>query len=171
MFAPNDVRIPVFDEPAPFGPVIDEFAPNPMVIQDKGFFASLLTDNFLFNLALDAAKERGLAKILAEPTLTTLTGQEARFLSGGEFPIPVPQGLDSVTIEYKEFGVGLGFLPVVLGSGVINVKLNISVSELVSSNTIGITAENTTATFIIPALSKRRVPDRPSRIITPTSTA
>ena len=75
---------------------------------------SFLNDNFLFNLAIDAAKEKGLAKILAEPTLTTLTGQEAQFLSGGEFPIPVADGVNGVTIEFKEFGVGLKFLPVVL---------------------------------------------------------
>ena len=62
-------------------------------------------------------RNKGLAKILAEPTLTTLTGQKARFLSGGEFPIPVPQGVDGITIEFKEFGVGLTFVPVVLGSG------------------------------------------------------
>ena len=148
-------RRPVFDGIAPWGPAIDEFAPNPMTIQNQGLFASLLTNDFLFNLAIDAAKDKGLAKILAEPTLTTLTGQEARFLSGGEFPIPVPQGLDTVTIEYKEFGVGLAFLPVVLGGGVINVKLNISVSELVSTNTVAITASNTPATFVVPALSKR----------------
>ena len=87
-------------------------------------------------MAIDAAKEKGLAKILAEPTLTTLTGQEAKFLSGGEFPIPVPQGLDSVTIEFKEFGVGLKFLPVVLNSGHINLKLNVSVSELSDCSTV-----------------------------------
>ena len=87
-------------------------------------------------MALNVAKDKGLAKILAEPTLTTLTGQEAKFLSGGEFPIPVPQGLDTVTIEFKEFGVGLRFIPVVMGGGVINLKLNIDVSELADSNNV-----------------------------------
>jgi len=148
-------RRPVFGGIAPWGPAIDEFAPNPMRIQNQGIFASLLTNDFLFNLAIDAAKDKGLAKILAEPTLTTLTGQEARFLSGGEFPIPVPQGQNGITVEFKEFGVGLAFLPVVLGGGVINVKLNISVSELVSSNTIAVASSNTSSTFVIPALSKR----------------
>ena len=129
-------RLPVFDGIAPWGPAIDEFAPNPMKIQNQGLFASFLSNDFLFNLAIDAAKDKGLAKILAEPTLTTLTGQEARFLSGGEFPIPVPQGQIRTTIEFKEFGVGLTFLPVVLGAGVINLKLNVSVSELVSANSV-----------------------------------
>jgi pilus assembly protein CpaC len=148
-------RRPVFDRIAPWGPAIDEFAPTPMTIQDQGLFASLLTDNFLFNLAIDAAKEKGLAKILAEPTLTTLTGQEAHFLSGGEFPIPVPQGNDGITIEYKEFGVLLRFLPVVLGGGVINVKVEVSVSELVNSNTVAVSDRNTTSSFVIPSLTKR----------------
>jgi pilus assembly protein CpaC len=126
-----------------------------MVIQDKGFFASLLTDEFLFNLAFDAAKEKGLAKILAEPTLTTQTGQQAEFLSGGEFPIPVPRGDDGVTVEFKEFGVGVRFLPVVLDSGRINLKLGISVSELINANSIAISIDGISSTFIIPSLSKR----------------
>jgi pilus assembly protein CpaC len=155
VFVPGNVRIPVFPNPAPIGPVIDEFAPNPMVIQDKGFFASLLTDEFLFNLAFDAAKEKGLAKILAEPTLTTLTGQEAEFLSGGEFPIPVPQQNGAITIEFKKFGVGVRFLPVVLDSSRINLKLGISVSELVNNNSVGISRDGVSSSFIIPSLSTR----------------
>ncbi len=136
---------------------VPTFDANDLTIDDKGFFASLLTDNAMFNMAFDAAREKGLAKILAEPTLTTQTGQMAEFLSGGEFPIPVPQGgaNSSVTIEFKEFGVGVKFLPVVLDSGRINLKLNISVSELVSGNTIGITQEGVTSSFIIPSLTKR----------------
>jgi pilus assembly protein CpaC len=125
-------------------------------IDDKGLFASYMSDDFLFNLALSASKENGLAKILAEPTLTTLTGQQAEFLSGGEFPIPVPQELGRTTIEYKDFGVGLRFLPVVLGDGVINLKVNISVSELDETNTILIPAGvNTETTFFVPSLRKR----------------
>lgn len=154
-FDPGNVRVPIFDQPAPFGPVIDEFAPNPLTIQGTGFFASLLTTNGLLNVALDAAKQKGLAKILADPTLTTLSGQEAKFLSGGEFPIPVPQGVNGVTIEFKEFGVGLRFVPVVLGSGEINLKLNISVSEVSDANNVALTANGTTSTFLVPSLTKR----------------
>ena len=155
VFPPNDLRIPVFDNVAPFGPAIDEFAPNDLFIEDKGLFASLLTSNALFNVAFDAAKENGLAKILAEPTLTTQTGQEAEFLSGGEFPVPVPRGDYGVTIEFKEFGVGVKFLPVVLDSNRINLQLNINVSELVSGNTVGISVDGVTSTFLIPSLTKR----------------
>jgi pilus assembly protein CpaC len=126
-----------------------------MSIQNQGLWGSFLTNSTLFNLAIDAAKENGLAKILAEPTLTTLTGEEAEFLSGGEFPIPVPQGVQGITVEFREFGVELRFLPVVLGSGNINVKLNIAVSELINSNSVGVRAEGTTASFVVPSLSKR----------------
>jgi pilus assembly protein CpaC len=158
LFVPNDVRIPVFggaDDGRILGPVIDEFLPSDMEIQNQGLFASFLSNDFLFNMAIDAAKENNLAKILAEPTLTTLTGQEARFLSGGEFPIPVPGGLSGITIEFKEFGVGLRFLPVVLDSGRINLKINISVSELVEAASVTVTPDETPATFVIPALRKR----------------
>ena len=157
LFGEGDARIPIFNNDAPLGPVIDEFAPNDMAISDKGFFASLLTTNSLFNVAFDAAKEKGLAKILAEPTLTTQSGQIAEFLAGGEFPIPVPQGgnNNAVTIEFKEFGVGVKFVPVVLDSGRINLKLNISVSELSSGNTVGLSSEGATSSFVVPALTKR----------------
>jgi pilus assembly protein CpaC len=148
-------RLPTVPGAAPFGPAIDEFAPNAMTLDDKGLFASFLSDDFIFNLALNVAKDKGLAKILAEPTLTTLTGQEASFLSGGEFPIPVPQGNDSISIEFKEFGVGLTFLPVVLGSGAINLSINVSVSELVQANNVLIDASDTLSRFVIPSLSKR----------------
>ncbi len=129
-------------------------------ISDKGLFAQYLSDDFLFALALNAAKEDGLAKILAEPTLTTLTGQEAEFLSGGEFPIPVPQDFGTTTIEFKDFGVGLRFLPIVLGDGVINLKVNISVSELDDSNSViirGQTGDQSilNSNFFVPALRKR----------------
>ena len=155
LFEPGSVRIPVFGENAPYGPAIDEFLPNSMAISDTGFFASLLTSEGLLNMSLDAARQKGLAKILAEPTLTTLSGQEAQFLSGGEFPIPVPQGVNGVTIEFKEFGVGLRFVPVVLGSGQINLKLNISVSELTETSNVAVSSEGSTSTFLVPSLAKR----------------
>ncbi|MDP3816036.1 type II and III secretion system protein family protein, partial [Pseudomonas sp.] len=63
------------------------------------------------------------------------TGQEAEFISGGEFPIPITED-EGITIEFKEFGVGVKFLPVVLDSGRINLKLNVSVSELSNVNSL-----------------------------------
>jgi pilus assembly protein CpaC len=134
LFGSSNLQVPVFTNPAPFGPAIEEFAPTTMSLQNQGLFASFLSKNFLFNLALDAAKEKGLARILADPTLTTLSGQEASFVSGGEFPIPVPQNNNTVTIVFKQFGITVKFLPVVLNSGHINLKLNVRVSELESDN-------------------------------------
>lgn len=140
----GDLSAPVF-EVNPVTPVID----------NTGLFASFLSENFLFNATLEASKENGSAKILAEPTLTTLTGQEARFLSGGEFPIPVPQGNQGITVEFKEFGIGLKFLPVVLDSGRINLRINVSVSELVSTSSIVLQSDDTVSQFFIPGLSTR----------------
>jgi pilus assembly protein CpaC len=104
---------------------------------------------------LNAAKNNGLAKVLAEPTLTAVSGQEARFIAGGEFPIPVAQELGQVTIEYKEFGVGVKFLPVVLDSGLISLQVNVDVSELSNVNAAILDVPTTNQSFIIPSLTKR----------------
>lgn len=116
---------------------------------DTALFGSFTSNDFLFDLALSAAKENGLARILAEPTLTTLTGTEANFLSGGSFPIPVPQSLDKVTIEYKEFGIQLTFVPVVLGSGHINLTLDVDISEITGETQFGPTLSNRTASSTV----------------------
>jgi len=97
-------------------------------IATTGIFANFVSNSFTFNAVLEASKTNGSTRILAEPTLTTLTGQEAKFLSGGEFQTSVRND-DENTVEFKEFGIGLKFLPVVLESGRINLKLNVSVSE------------------------------------------
>jgi pilus assembly protein CpaC len=99
---------------------------------------------------IDAMKLNGLIKILSEPTLVCLSGQSASFLSGGEFPIPIPQGLGTVAIEYKTFGVGLAFTPIVLGGGKISMQVMPEVSELDFQNAI------TLAGAVIPAISTRR---------------
>ncbi|MBI0320405.1 hypothetical protein JBF12_47180, partial [Streptomyces javensis] len=85
-------------------------SPVSLIGGGKGLFAQFLSDDFLFNVVLEASKDNGSAKVLAEPTLTTLTGQQAEFISGGEFPVPITED-DGITIEYKEFGVGVKFLP------------------------------------------------------------
>ncbi len=134
------------------------FRPEPQSITDSGFFTRFLTDSFLFSATINAAKDNGLAKILAEPNLTTLSGKEATFLSGGEFPIPVPQGnLGGTTIEFKDFGIGMGFIPVVLDANRINMMIDISVSDLARENTISVGAGiDTEERFVIPALTVRR---------------
>lgn len=101
----------------------------------KGILAQFASGSFLFDMVLEAAKEDGSAKVLAEPTLVTLTGQQAEFISGGEFPIPITED-EGITIEYKEFGVGVRFLPVVLDAGRINLNLNVEVSEISNVNSL-----------------------------------
>src|SRR5688572_20724442 len=155
LFAPGDIRVPALPGNFPLGPVIDEFAPNDLTIANQGLFGTFINDNFLFNLAVDAAKEKGLAKVLAEPTLTTLTGQEAEFLSGGQFPIPISNGLNGVTIEFKKFGVGLKFLPVVLADNRINLKVNVSVSELVDTASLVLETEGSSLRTFVPSLRER----------------
>ncbi|MCV6612170.1 MAG: type II and III secretion system protein family protein [Amphritea sp.] len=125
---------------------------GPLVISERALFGTYSAGNFLLNLAIEAAKETGSAKVLAEPTLTTLSGQEANFLSGGEFPIPVPDD-DGLTIEFKEFGIGLRFVPVVLDKDQINLKLNISVSEL--ANIASVSTDTGSGSFFVPSLTKR----------------
>ena len=132
LFGVGETRIPVFDSPAPIGPVIDEFAPNAMNLPGAGLFASFLDSDSIFNLALDAAKTNGLSKILAEPTVTTLTGAEAYFNSGGQIGVRTTNGLGDVDTVFKDFGVSVTFLPVVLGSGLINLTIDAEVLEIVN---------------------------------------
>jgi pilus assembly protein CpaC len=98
---------------------------------------------------IDALQQDGLVKVLAKPTLIALNGQKASFLAGGEFPVPVPQGLGSVAIEYKKFGVELNFKPVVLSDDRINIHVTPEVSELDFSTAIQFSG------FVVPGLTKR----------------
>lgn len=151
----GDVRIPVFEDGTPTGPMVKEFATSPS-IEDIGIFGSYQGGSFLFNMVLEAAHQEGVAKILAEPNLTTQTGQEAHFLAGGEFPVPVPQQEGQTTIEFREFGVALKFLPVVLDSDAINLKVDVSVSELGAEASIALGLGSQVARQIsIPSLTKR----------------
>jgi pilus assembly protein CpaC len=99
---------------------------------------------------LDALQSEGLVSILAEPNLTTISGEPASFLAGGEIPVPVSQGLQEITIEWKRFGVSIAFTPVVLSPNRISIKVRPEVSEL--SNTGSVTLNNIT----IPSLTVRR---------------
>ena len=106
---------------------------------------------------LQAFERVGLVRTLAEPNLTAVSGESAKFLAGGEFPIPVSQDKDGgVGIEFKPFGVGLGFTPVVLSSGRIDLKISTEVSELTSQGAFALTTPGTTASLTIPALIVRR---------------
>jgi pilus assembly protein CpaC len=101
---------------------------------------------------IEALQENGLVKILAEPNLMAVSGQEASFLAGGEFPVPVPQAgaaSNAITVQFKKFGVQLNFVPTVLDSGKISLTVSPEVSELDFSTAIQVSG------FVIPGLSTR----------------
>ena len=110
----------------------------------------LLGNGVQADALLQALEERGVVRRLAEPNLTTLSGDTASFLAGGEFPIPVASNLGTVTVEFKKYGVGLAFTPTVLGDGVINLKIEPEVSQIDPTTVITIGA------VTIPALIVRR---------------
>jgi pilus assembly protein CpaC len=85
-------------------------------------------------MLLEALESRGVVRTLAEPNLTALSGQEARFLAGGEYPVPVSQDGGTITVEYKPFGVELNFTPRVIDGDLINIELNAAVSSIDPSN-------------------------------------
>ncbi|MGH1402915.1 MAG: type II and III secretion system protein family protein [Alphaproteobacteria bacterium] len=86
---------------------------------------------------IDALEEQDLLNVLAEPNLTAVSGQQAGFLAGGEFPIPAGRDQNgNIVIEYREFGVSLNFKPVVLSGDRINLQLNTEVSSLDNTNAI-----------------------------------
>jgi pilus assembly protein CpaC len=107
-----------------------------------------------FNGVIDALAKDNLAHILAEPNLTVMSGQPASFQVGGEYPIPVSQMNNQVTITYKDFGVILNFLPTVMSDGRINLHVKPEVSELSNTNSVAITSGNSTLT--VPSLTVRR---------------
>jgi len=123
-------------------------------VESTGLLGTFIDSNTLFTFALDIAKQNGTAKVLAEPNLTALSGAKAEFLAGGEFPIPVPDE-DGITIEYKEYGVGLKFIPTVLSDKKINLNLAVDVSELASSSTLTLSPGGTNGTYVIPPITRR----------------
>ena len=102
------------------------------------------------NAAIDALERDGLMKVLAEPSLTAISGEQAEFLAGGEFPIPVPQQQGQVTIQYKPFGVALKFIPYVLSKNRIRIQVAPEVSEVSRENQATING------FIAPSIITRR---------------
>lgn len=107
--------------------------------------------HFDLGALIHALQGKGVVKILAEPSLITLSGERASFLAGGEFPIPIQQQLTAVTVVFKEFGVRLGFTPTVLGSGRINLKVSPEVSSLDFGTAVHV------GSFTVPGLKTRKV--------------
>ena len=135
---PGPGGVPLFTTPSAGGTLLTTTA---------GPFATVLA-NLMSNghgsldALVTALEQKGLVRRLAEPNLIALSGDTARFLAGGEYPIPVPSttssGAPTVTVEYKKFGVELAFIPTVLSRGVINLRIEPSVSEPDFANTVQI---------------------------------
>lgn len=108
--------------------------------------------------SIRAFERVGLVRTLAEPNLTAVSGESARFLAGGEYPVPVNQdnSSGSVTVEYKPFGVGLAFTPVVLSGGRISLKISTEISELTTQGAFTLSGGSTGTNLTIPALTVRR---------------
>ena len=118
---------------------------QPMVPLSLGFPRAQL------QVFIRALADNSLLRVLAEPNLVAVSGETASFLVGGEFPIPVPQGVDQITIEFREFGARLNFTPVVRGDQRIRLHVAPEVSELDFSSAVNIGG------FAVPGLSQRRV--------------
>jgi pilus assembly protein CpaC len=112
------------------------------------FFSGLA--NFPFSSMLSLLESSGLAKMLAEPTLVAMSGQEAKFLAGGEFPIPVSTGLGAVAVQWKKFGIMLAFTPTVISDGLLNLKLSTEVSDVDPTRSV------TVGGFSIPGVISRQ---------------
>jgi pilus assembly protein CpaC len=122
------------------------------------------THGVSINLLLSALEQKGLVRSLAEPDLVALSGEKATFLAGGEIPIPVVQGTNAtnttlgigvnytpnISIEWKQYGVGLEFTPTVLNNGIINLQLNPSVTEVDTANSLNINGTT------VPSLTERK---------------
>jgi pilus assembly protein CpaC len=128
--------------------------------QEQPFFVQDVLNLFAFrrdlNLAVTirALQQKRLLQLLAEPNLVTINNKEASFLAGGEFPFPVVQGgaaAGAVTIQFREFGVRLTFLPVVTPHATIRMRVRPEVSSLDFSNALAISG------FTVPALSSRKL--------------
>jgi pilus assembly protein CpaC len=112
--------------------------------------AQLLNKGNTTDVIIQALEKKGVARLLAEPNLVALSGDTASFLAGGEFPFPVQGALNTVTVEFKKFGVSLAFTPTVLGRGVINLKIAPEVSQIDPTSSVLIGGTQ------VPGLSVRR---------------
>jgi pilus assembly protein CpaC len=121
--------------------------------------ANMLTGNYAISntnlsAAIDALATDNLVHVLSEPNLTTISGEPASFLVGGEFPIPVSQQNNAVTITFKQYGINLSFLPTVLSGGRINIHVHPEVSQLTNVGAVTLTSGN--SSISVPALTVRR---------------
>lgn len=118
--------------------------------QPGSAIGGISTSGANINAVIDALSEEGLVTILAEPTLTAISGEMASFLAGGEFPIPVSQALGVTTIQFQSYGVSLTFVPTVMSANHISLHVRPEVSQISSQGAI------TVSGLQIPALTVRR---------------
>lgn len=118
-------------------------------VRNSGIAGIGTIGNSCFSHTLRALERNGLIRTLAEPNLTAISGESAKFLAGGEFPVPMADGDGGISITFKEFGVGVAFTPTVLSEGRISLKIDTEVSELTNVGGISI------AGVSVPALKKR----------------
>ncbi|WP_137916857.1 type II and III secretion system protein family protein [Hydrogenophaga sp. 2FB] len=143
VFSPSSLRTASFGRDG----LITTETTSPLA-QAFGLLASFGRANIALHLGL--LEGNGLARVLAEPTLVALSGQSANFLSGGEIPVPIAQGLGTTSIEYKPFGIGLTVSPTVLSNQRIVLKVAPEASELDYANAV------TLSGVAVPAISTRR---------------
>jgi pilus assembly protein CpaC len=103
---------------------------------------------------IDALAQDNLVHVLAEPNLTTMSGEPASFLVGGEFPIPISQQNNAITVVFKQYGVNLSFVPTVMSDGRINVHVRPEVSQLTNQGAVQLSSGN--GSISVPALTVRR---------------
>ncbi len=136
---------------------------NPFGVTNKALSSNVIgggygasTDANHLRLSIQALEQTGVIKTLAEPTLTAISGENASFLAGGEFPVPTGRDQDgNVTIQFKPFGVALGFTPVVLSEGRISLRVKTEVSELSADGSFTLTGSGGND-LTIPGLKVRR---------------
>jgi pilus assembly protein CpaC len=118
--------------------------------QNSGADAIWSSSDTTITKAVRALERDGLIRTLAEPNLTAISGESAKFLAGGEFPIPLVDSQGQTTVTYKEFGVGVSFTPIVMSEGRISLKIESEVSEITNVGAV------TLSSISIPALKKRQ---------------
>ncbi|UFI05035.1 type II and III secretion system protein family protein [Roseibium aggregatum] len=114
----------------PFMSSLPNFTVNPSIVNQAVGGTQLSAGATSITAQVEALQREGVIRTLAEPTLTAISGENASFLAGGEFPIPISQQDGEISVEFKKFGVGLDFTPVVLSEGRISLRVKTEVSEL-----------------------------------------
>ncbi|RMG35832.1 MAG: hypothetical protein D6725_11680 [Planctomycetota bacterium] len=143
--------VQVGDISSPFKPGVPGVTFATSSLSNAAMAFGVIGDSNIFNGFFDALKDESLLKILAEPEMVTTNGRPSTMLSGGEFPILVPQSLGTVSIEWRQFGVRLEAVPMILGNGRLRLQLQPEVSERDFSNSIEVGG------ITVPALTVRRV--------------